>query len=88
MRKKRKKSLEFDLMKNLMDMRQRMLTLMPPIAYAIHQQISGYQKQVQKTAKNLFRLEVQNAGTASKLIASQQPPLALLSGIFSNLNER
>ena len=60
----------------------------PHIAYAIHQQISGYQKKVQKTAKNLFRLELRYFGTALKLTASKQPPLALLSGIFSNPIER
>ena len=46
----------------------------PHIDYAIHQQISGYQKNVQKTARNPFRLGVQNFGTASQLIASKRPP--------------
>ena len=46
----------------------------PRIDYAIHQQISGYQKRVQKTARNPFRLGVRNFGTVSQLTASKQPP--------------
>ena len=46
----------------------------PRIDYAIHQQISGYQKRVQKTARNPFRLGVRNFGTVSQLTASKQLP--------------
>ena len=40
----------------------------------IHQQISGYQKKVQKTARNPFRLGVRNSEAASQLTASKRSP--------------
>ena len=40
-------------------------------------------KQVQRMARNPFRLGVRNSGTASELTASKQAPWTLLSSIFT-----
>ena len=41
-------------------------------------------KKAQKTARNLFRLDMRNSGTASQPTASKQPPLEVLSMIVFN----